>query len=411
MSTTRLRSRGGLTPGPDRRNLVLYDTCAHSAWYDTGSLGLGLWTGKHEQMTDEVTPRFRTLKRTGGVSFNPMSKLVREQSRVSGPGSHYRRKTNNITCSGVPHKTEWKTSEHDVDHIVAPNTGGGITEFAPIANVLSGTDVADMIAEASTKVQSERGRGIGSNMSESLAEAQQSLRYVPGLLGQLGTTYQRARARDLHRKAAELWLGYRYAARPLMADVTHALLEYNARVRRMRQTTRAFGSISSVTSGNLSYSSSLIRNEYTYQISDTCTVRAMSLDEVLSDRAYKLGLTMKNLFTLPWELVPYSFVIDWIVNVGDFLGAHSVSPELHPLGACIVTEREKKLDAWAAGAISVSSLIEIVSPHQGQFSASELQRTRIVGLQAPRLLIKGNFRFDNVNRCLDALSLLRTGFR
>jgi len=112
------------------------------------------------------------------------------------------------------------------------------------------------------------------------------------------------------------------------------------------------------------------------------------------------------LLTLPWELIPYSFVVDWFVNIGDFIGAMSPSLGWTQLGSCHVLKREKVLQLAPLQTTPGSAVEAILKPATGSYKLTQTSVSRQAGLSAPGLVVKSDFRFSNLTRCLDAYSLL-----
>lgn len=67
-----------------------------------------------------------------------------------------------------------------------------------------------------------------------------------------------------------------------------------------------------------------------------------------ADSLARLGLDLKSLLSTAWELIPFSFILDMFVNVGDSLTALDVKAEVNPINGyktsvlqCIVSVKEK----------------------------------------------------------------------
>jgi hypothetical protein len=121
---------------------------------------------------------------------------------------------------------------------------------------------------------------------------------------------------DVHR-IPSAWLEARFALRPLLGDITSAILAYTERnVMRtpLRRISRAMEE--SVNRENsLSYA-------YYYQVRrdsiHTVIARAALTYEVLPPDSYlwqHLGIRAKDWVTIPWALTPYSFLIDRALDV------------------------------------------------------------------------------------------------
>lgn len=117
------------------------------------------------------------------------------------------------------------------------------------------------------------------------------------------------------RDAGDHWLAWQYGIRPLISDLKGSVEEiYKVRsvqplVRRVTTTVRKQSAVRHPTNPTV----------------HTVTARVIAYAEFQSGAsdfdqvAQRLGLTDPLL--LAWELIPYSFVIDWFINVGDFIQA------------------------------------------------------------------------------------------
>lgn len=130
-------------------------------------------------------------------------------------------------------------------------------------------------------------------------------------------------------KAEKLWLEYRYGWCPIIYDIVDTLKAINAEEERLTKKPRPFKTAHGTATATQTKSTLLtsmlggIKSDGIRQEDHELTVRGYILyrDEVtrLFERLNDFGL-----FDVPraiWELVPLSFVVDWFVPVGDWLGA------------------------------------------------------------------------------------------
>lgn len=173
------------------------------------------------------------------------------------------------------------------------------------------------------------------NLAVSLAEAGKTLEMVLSAAKRIDQAYRafrRARFGDVARLLGlssktvhKTWLEYKYGWMPTLMDV-HGAAEALAQQHVGRPPAFSVSSTSvmpikwsRVTSyaayggGTATYLETLT-GEYRVKHKLTC--------EVVNSRyatAQQLGLTNPALFV--WELIPFSFVFDWFISVGDYLGA------------------------------------------------------------------------------------------
>lgn len=131
------------------------------------------------------------------------------------------------------------------------------------------------------------------------------------------------------KAAANAWLGYSYAVKPLMRDCWGAV----------EALTKGLGADVPVHVIKTSHKDSLSGDSSyqggSYRVHITGSVKGSGrmifyVDNPFTFTLDQLGVT--NPFSLAWELIPFSFVVDWFLPVGDML--RSVVP---PAGVKIAT--------------------------------------------------------------------------
>lgn len=304
------------------------------------------------------------IKKSGVISFTPYSRsrIVTENFVVSRPREFAAWKRHAAWCGSVcggsfgPEKgittyTEnsdiqswisspyfrsiWNSADAGAEEQIAEAISS--TQQAAYANALSTFDLLTTIAESKetlTYMQSKVGEAA--NALRSFAQTDES-------------TYGRARglsAKQLLkssekalRKLGSRWMEYRYAIMPLIytiKDVNSLLGESDfvykserSKIKILETIDQSYYSIPS--SGILVYTigsfdievRSLVKSRYDKG----------ALQRVLSQTAF-------NPFKTAWELIPYSFVVDWFVNVGDAIAAHtSIDFSTQTLGCTAIKRR------------------------------------------------------------------------
>lgn len=172
----------------------------------------------------------------------------------------------------------------------------------------------------------------------------------------------------------------------------------------MRKTTRASGSASATRSDDLNILHDHCVTICRRNIYDTVVCRATALDDLDMSRAEALGFSTKGLLTLPWELVPYSFVVDWFLNVSDVLNALAPVPGWKLLGSCLVTRRVRHVTWTASGTSESDFTYSVQRPVTGTIVGTFTDITR-GPLREPSLVLKTDFRLGRPLRALDAYAL------
>lgn len=148
-----------------------------------------------------------------------------------------------------------------------------------------------------------------------------------GACNVLGITYRKPRRGRTN--PPEAWLEYSYGWAPLLSDIYTAIDHPWPEVRK---TIKARHNVSKRTIVNGSNSSVIKnarwQNDFKGQITvqGTVTVTGTALAAASS-----VGLS--NPLSLGWELLPFSFVVDWFLPIGPYLES------LTALGGCVVTEK------------------------------------------------------------------------
>lgn len=145
---------------------------------------------------------------------------------------------------------------------------------------------------------------------------------------------------DLVSKFAESWLEYRYAIRPLIFELKQCLEALKKTIEKgSRQTARGKEIVLSenssiVTHTNSSYSSTTVTVQMRQTEKTTIICRAGVLFKIEEDLDALLSVWgIDQPLESVWELVPFSFIIDWFFSVGDTISAWSVNPSLTPLAS------------------------------------------------------------------------------
>jgi len=366
--------------------------------------------GTIEYMEDVLTPNFRRRSGKGEIIFNRMHRW-KYAVACSGSGASIKAADPKLTCEF------YSTSGAEFGLCVPYQNWDGVS--LPLSSYNFGEDqLADLCSEVSTEVLADRGKA-DSNLWETLAEVDKTvgmlsptLQKLTLLLDRAARATQKGRALRFATSAASgVWLQYRYGMKPLVKDMEHILKTLrNLSFKVERRTTRKTQRIESVRSISGFGVSDVSVVQWSNLITDRVTVRAMSLDEVDQSLWKDLGFGEKSLLTLPWELLPYSFVVDWLVNVGSYINA-LVPAGLgwKALGSCLTIERVLT-NVYTAGASSSNNGgYVITAPITGTVGTTLIEKRR-QPLSPAKLVMRSDFRLDNATRVTDAITLLASRF-
>jgi len=429
-SKTRFRNRGSL------QAVTLVTTTEHRvingvpAGTFVTNEGYASRTGRVEAMIDTVTPNFHKRINSGEVIFNSMSQLTQELSgNSSGPSLVW-------TANDAAKGTTYDVSGNWLLMLVGGKAQLSDTQ-ARLRPTLRGneTDIQRAVSEASTKAHTPPSQA---DILVSLAEAHKTMRLVPDLLNNwssLFRTFSRrvsatgnksrqtlvkesfeqsaSNLRTLERVATETWLAMRFGVRPLVMDTLGVLKalsgENGDKPIRLTQRGKA-GLTSSETvtfSGTYGVVTAQIREERNLNVQ----VRAMSLMEVRLTKLRDMGVSLAAIPEAAIDLVSFSFVLNWVINVNDFFASlgTALDPGIIELGGCYVREVNSSSLWTPIATTSTEPRFSITKQLDGFIFATETDKRRIVGLEAPKLAVRARpFKFLTDWRLVDAIALLRT---
>lgn len=116
--------------------------------------------------------------------------------------------------------------------------------------------------------------------------------------------------------ASGLLLEYQYGWRPLMQDIYGLYQVVQENALKTNPVIIAHGTFRDNLSGSATHSTSYTKRRWNASVRTTTVLVAKPSDDFLR-RANQLGLI--NPLSLGWELVPYSFVVDWFCPIGNML--------------------------------------------------------------------------------------------
>jgi len=390
-------------------------------------------------MTDEVIPRFWKRRAAGEVFMNPMSYAVKSFGLTRSSSLDF-----TMTAPTLPYylvRCNWQGSQCANRFGLAQSPALSGSQLPASGLSIDSATIANLVTEASTKALAQRGQSQN-NLWESIAEMDKSLKMVPDMFlevrnivkktasakykrnvkslyvnntaSRIATTgFQTQIARAAMTKinaAASLYLAYRYGIKPLLNDIDGILKGFTRAAGRVRQTSR--GEAIAKTSSTIELADPFAVGGYTrinfnlkVQRDLAVKVRAMSLDEYNIGALFNMGLSAKGFVGTAYELIPYSFVVDWVANVGDMFNALLPSSVARALGSCVVIESDEHIRATTYSS-EVSSTARQDAPDIGTYSGHIITRERTPGALIPGLVIKSDFKLTNATRVADAASLL-----
>lgn len=353
MYTPRVRTRDETKTGsPIMRQ---FTPNGQSSWAPEQYASAGV-SGQTQSIFDCVTPNWREKAKKGGIVMNDMS-----MSRVkySGGGS---------SSWSFAHLPEW----------------GSVTYWGDLAynttkqGINLGTDInfdADKMAQIALAKAYEKINAAPMLAGEILSDIDKTagmfrhpLKRASELMISM-SKYRRIRlgktTASAARATAEAWLEYRYGWKPVILDCKTAVRAvHEARTRavgQLRERRVARGKEVAQEKRAVSYDVPIwwMWTSGTHALGTASVERSIEVNagviydyDVVSS-AYQqtydtLGLRPRDTVATVWEVIPWSFVVDWFVNVGSWLNMVVPDPRVTVLGRW-VTRIDKRLVKYAAG--------------------------------------------------------------
>lgn len=267
-----------------------------SVAYETYS---GTLVNKH--ITDVQTPGFHSLKKCGKfLPLNPVEIDTTTEKRLAGPVDSY-------YGAGSPGEVKYAGSfagSFTATHVVPEPIDGDLLNSAVLtasANAASAEwDVLTFMAEIKKTAQTMQTIGRHFNVKT----------------GQLARTAARYK-RDPWGAFRELWLGARYSIRPLIYDYMSAAQALRALSREILILDgKGHNGTSHSDEWSLTTPTAYGRIEQRETLTQDLSYRGAAYCKY--EKALNTAFQIDPLVTM-YELAPYSFVVDWFINIGGWV--------------------------------------------------------------------------------------------
>jgi hypothetical protein len=232
-----------------------------------------------------------------------------------------------------------------------------------------------------------------------LAEANKTLAYVTGRMKDAAGIIKSARKGDfsfLKKKpdvsdARDLWLEARYAIRPIVYDVANAMQAFN-KDKRLSPFIRSSRRDSLESTENIQFS--YTSGDIDYVLEGTATIVHELRAGVYATLEHNLPnvklLGLLNLASTAWELVPWSFVVNWFVNTSTIISSLNPNPVYAVnKGYCSVNTTivfNGTLTASVGGETKVTSISKTLSQYKRVLRTNPSLISIDVNLTVPKLL-------------------------
>lgn len=288
------------------------------------SIGVADTSYYKDSMSDIVTPNFKELSAKGHIINNPMSKF---KESIVNDILHYNLEYGvDMYLACVPAKWVYYRNYRYAKAISTTSVGPFLDLSFTEAEIQSEIDKA--VTKAHSRIGADEVLLLG--MIKEFGSTVTGLIYILKKVYKIYKYTKRAQLRRLRKELSfselqEIYMNARYNLRPLAYDAAGLIRVFQSEEKPARQTFRASSSLSKETFANSTYvpvnisnltlSGNISRKTYL-----DMKVRAGVLTQAQpATRAQLLGLD--SIVETAWDILQFSFIIDWFVNVGETISA------------------------------------------------------------------------------------------
>lgn len=335
-------------------------------------------------------------------------------SKVTAVSFYYERK--NAWVSGIgnfggiapPDYKYWGTRTLGGAHIADTSSS---LENAMVNRALNGLGDPDRFSLGADLAERQQTIDLGAKLVKVLIDAYRAMRrrdYVAVVRILKQARYGDSVTRYFGQYSGNLWLGFFYGIKPLVQDLMAAFNLATKPIRSGYISSRAVGWENyGLPVGGIPYIGGIFQSEGHCRVGVEVKLYA-NLPYEATSLINSLG--MDNPFVIGWEILPYSFIVDWLIPIGNVLSAL-----VPPLG---ITFRAGYINRKVEADFKVSGLRNTGtgSANEGAQGSYPGQRYQIRGLYRqtyasmplPRLYIKSPFSSQHV---LNAVALITSSRR
>jgi len=220
---------------------------------------------------------------------------------------------------------------------------------------------------------------------------------------------RRMRKRDRIDQFSDNWLELRYGWTPLYYDIHTASIFIERGINdpvgpsyyNVRTSTSGKGKVTIIPPN--SCSSANTKGAYTIR-------KGAGIDYRITDPEYVANeaLGLHNPGLLAWELLPFSFVADWFIPIGDALQSLTAYGGLHLMGGYVNTKTDK---SWSMSSFTYNTAVSEVITCSVSNTEQSFTRGIISSFSEIRVDPWQLRNGMNAVRCLDAVTLLQSVLR
>lgn len=295
------------------------------------------------------------------------------------------------------------------------NTGFTVSEFDLLANLIgkarsSDFNISVTLAEAGRTVQMVT--GLASSMASSIRNLRRG--NLRGALADLGledptrsqeSRYNRRYGRDPTGTAANYWLGLQYGWKPLLNDAKNAAEALAEAVSRNGNS--SVMTVRSSISGRFRYVEPQT-GAFIGQLIQTEVASRRAVWRFKPKAADLPGLFgLLNPMEVVWELVPFSFVADWFLPIGNYLSTLDAPLRFEHVGGSKGYRKVVNATTQITQGKGIFNSPHLNGGGTGTMSLVQVTRTPLTSIPSPSL---SDMTFNpriNASRAASGIALLR----
>lgn len=358
----RTRNRSTIYPRRDYSLFLGYGTAAHGfPNYPTVPYVSSTTTaGQETEVTEDWShDHFTRRINNGEIICSPFrtTKVV-ETNSPPGVFEHiYERSDTTLCTQHTPsqyHKTRvkekgtWRPGSPAAIGFASGVTRAGLRQSVIDQAVISANaniDISEMLALA-TAAESRK--------------TVESMRAILWRVFKIMKSVRKLHLRELYREltpkeVADRYMEARYAIRPLIYDVRGILSSLEKRREHVRRTFRGEASDSHTNMDSVGHNPGLsyITSTWGRCLEYTVSARAGVLCDIEVSEISTFGLD--QIAETAWELVPFSFIVDWFTNCGDWIAAQTPNAGVNQRASWVTVKETLTTTQNCISAVSTAS--------------------------------------------------------
>lgn len=282
-----------------------------------------------ESIDDIVTPNFKKLSAEGKIINNPYSKqTILKNVNLAPSVLAWTRDLGN----GWTRETTYEGLFYDI---------GSADSFVSSANDIN---IQVLIDKAVTSVYANMDASKASILS-TVAEIDKTISSICSIFWRVLRIYRSVRRLDLKALKGEIspselkdrYMEARYAIRPLVIDTQQILSAAMFDRKNDRRTYRSYESDSCLDTVSHDTTSTEFVFHWVDSTQRSVSVRAGVLTDISGISALDVW-GINHIFEACWEIVPFSFIIDWFTNIGNLIRSWTPEPGINILSSWVTVE-------------------------------------------------------------------------